>query len=208
MPDTSALYITDPEFRAYIQDDSTGDTGPITQAIRSASRSVDKHCGRWFNQRPRIMYFSPNLNDTDHTTYLRLDADIATTSGLAVATGAGYTTTWTLGTDFVCEPVNQMSQGIDGWPYTALRTVGSPRWPTRTSAQADTVRVTATFGWALVPDEIKQATAILAAMYWKLGSAPLGVAGFNEFGSVRVRDIPQVASLLSDFRRDGSFGVA
>lgn len=212
MPDTSALYITEQQFREYISDDSSGsigDTGPVLQAIRSASRTVDKHCGRWFNRRDLTLYFSPNACDPDYTILLPLSADLANTTALDVDTGSGYATAWTINVDFVCEPVNQMSDGITGWPYTSLRAVGSLRWPVRTTAaQVDTVRVTGTFGWAAVPDDVKQATFMLAAMYWKLGSAPLGVAGFNEFGSVRVRDLPQVATLLSDYRRDGTFGVA
>lgn len=208
MVDSSDLYLTESEFRDYLQDDSTLNAGPVRRAISSASRSVDKHCGRWFNHRDLTLYTSPNVADADYMWVLPLPFDIATTDDLEVDTGAGYATSLTFDTDYICEPVNQIRSGIAGWPFTQLRSLGSA-WPTRTvPAARDTVRVTGTFGWLTVPDDIKQATAIIAAMLWKLGDAPFGVAGFDQFGSVRVRDIPQAATLLSDYRRDETFGVA
>jgi hypothetical protein len=62
------------------------------------------------------------------------------------------------------------------------------------------VQVTAQWGWAAVPDSVKQATKILAAEIFRLKDAPLGVAGFNDFGPVRVREVPQVSMLLKRYR--------
>lgn len=65
-----------------------------------------------------------------------------------------------------------------------------------------TVQVTARFGWSAVPYQVNEATILKAASLFKRKDAPFGVAGFNEFGAVRItRKDPDVLELLSDFAR-------
>jgi hypothetical protein len=71
-------------------------------------------------------------------------------------------------------------------------------WPAYCVRRA--VQITALWGWSAVPDPVKQATLIIAAEQWKLKDAPFGVAGFGEFGPIRVRDNPMAASLLARYR--------
>lgn len=215
MTTTSSLYITDTEFRDYIDDESTYNASSVAAAIGAASRSIDSHCGRYFNQRDEVQYFSPDPSNTFAFWLLDLDdMDIATTDGLVVESEESnqglYNTLWTLDTDFICEPVNQSQNGISPWPFTQLHAVGSRIWPIKyTPTRRETVRITGTWGWpGGVPDPVKQATKIVAAQLWKLGSAPFGVAGFDQFGSVRVRDIPQASTLLLPYCRTGGYGVA
>jgi hypothetical protein len=75
------------------------------------------------------------------------------------------------------------------------------------------VKVTAKWGWLAVPDAVQQATLFLANQYYKTArEAPLGVAGFGDFGAVRVRAMPQVENLLQPLRKgsagDSRFRVA
>lgn len=212
---TSDQYITESEFREYIKDDSRDRSGPILAAIAAASRSVDSHCGRYFNQRDEVQYFSPDPANRFAFWLLELDdMDIATTSGLTVESeddnSGNYGVLWTIDVDFICEPINQSSNGITPWPYTQLHAIGNKIFPIKyTPTRRETVRVTGRYGWPTAPpDAVKQATKIIAAQLWKMGEAPLGVAGFNEFGSVRVRDIPQAESLLRPYARTGGYGVA
>jgi hypothetical protein len=48
------------------------------------------------------------------------------------------------------------------------------------------VKVTGSWGWSAVPTSIKQATIIQAARIFKRNDSPLGVAGFGDFGVMRV----------------------
>ena len=48
------------------------------------------------------------------------------------------------------------------------------------------VKVTTVFGWPAVPKAIEQATILQAARHFKRYDSPLGVAGFGDFGVVRV----------------------
>ncbi len=200
-----ANYLAEQELRDYLQDPSTtAESSQITDAIASASRLVDAYCGRFFYQEtaPRTQYVSPNPNNL---WILGID-DLSTLTGLDVtaqwANTSNYNETWNIGTDFIAEPINQQQDGIQGWPYTFLRALGPKVWPFQyLDFYRDTVKITGTWGWLAVPAPVKQATKILAAQYYKLGGAPFGVAGFGTFGDIRVKDIPQVMTLLKDYKR-------
>lgn len=195
-------YISEQEFLNYIKSPSeTGDPNVIA-AISAAQTEINGHCGRSFDlgDDPETRYFTPC--SSDEWWIMPID-DVATLEDLVVSTsptGSSSYSALTIGTDFIAEPTNGKRNGISGWPYDRLRAVGGSHWPTRLQPYwRDTMQITATFGWAEVPNAVQQATKILAALYYKLGEAPLGVAGFDQFGSIRVREVPQAAVLLSPF---------
>lgn len=202
-------YCTEQEFLDYIKSGATTGNTTIQAAITAASRAVEAHTGRIYYQRAATsLYYSSYAVGT---VLIDID-DLATTTSLVVRTdtGAGtYPTLLTLNTDFVVEPRNQQFGGIAGWPYFQLRAMNASTFPVRTYAWSpDTIKVTGTFGWAAVPEPVKQATKIVASQYYKLGEAPFGVAGWGAYGEIRVRDIPQAATLLAPYRKGSSFGVA
>jgi hypothetical protein len=202
-------YVNETEFRAYINTQGTGRPDAVANAITAASRSVDAYCGRYFYALDATYYVTAE----SLWTLCLGDVDISTSSGFALHTDDSqdgtYSTAWTLNTDYVLEPINQTRSGITGWPYTRIRAVGSLSFPLiYLPTQRETCKLTGTFGWATVPTPVKQATQIIAAQYFKLSDAPLGVAGFGDMGVVRVRDIPQAASLLAPYRKGNSFGIA
>jgi hypothetical protein len=198
-------YVTVDELRAYTKDVGNLDESLYSDAIEAASREIDGMCGRYFSQDAAVsaQYFWP-------TSYTCVPVDdISTTTGLLVdvdINGNGsYSQSWTLNTDFYLEPVNQNQGGIVGWPYTELRsTLQSKFFPTAQQYLyvRPTVRVTARWGWAAVPAAVKQATKVAATKLYKLSDAPFGVAGFDAFGAVRVRDIPEIVNLLGPFMQD------
>jgi hypothetical protein len=202
-------YITLAEFRAYIHDGSTLDTGPANNAILAASREVDAICGRYFYQDAgtSIRYFWP-----DNQGQVCID-DLSTATGLAVAVdSAGDGTwgeTWTITTDFFLEPINQTQDGISGWPYTALAaTFVNYYFPLHSrSYLRPSVRVTGRWGWAQVPDPVKQATFIIAAFNYWLGGVPSG-AQTGDFGVVRPRENPVIQQLLGPYSKTAGVVVA
>ena len=71
-----------------------------------------------------------------------------------------------------------------------------------THERRSTLQVTAKHGWSAVPDDVAQACILKAAALFKRKDAPFGVAGFGEFGAVRIgKEDPQVIELLQEYRR-------
>ncbi|UJW32393.1 hypothetical protein L3Q67_00985 [Saccharothrix sp. AJ9571] len=180
-----------------LTDDDEADDAEIDAAIGSVAREINGHCGRQFNLAAEA---SARIYDREHTELVYVD-DFASADGLIVATddaGDGsYSAVWSPA-DYQLEPLNGVVDGDPGWPFWAIRAVGGRRFPAGRHA---TVRVTARWGWSAVPDPVAQASKILAAETLKLREAPFGVAGFGDFGAVRVRDNPMAAKKLAPFVR-------
>lgn len=193
-------YVTADELRSYLADVqvevvSDADLADLAEA---ASAEVDGWCGRSFALEPSAArVFAP-------CDGFRVDVDdISTMVGVTVAEDRDddgvFETSIALG-DLQAEPVNGRANGLSGWPTTSLLRVDGSRWATP-RYRPSTVQVTAQWGWAAVPERVKRATFLIAAELHKMREAPLGVAGFGEFGPVRVRQMPQVPRLLDRYRR-------
>lgn len=176
----------------------------VIRALRSAAASVNLITGRYFWQAPDTRTYAPE----DMWT-LRTD-DLVSVSQLATdQDGDGiYETVWAgPGTDFQLEASDgQYNPAASGepWPYTLIRVVSPaaggkffpPVWPL---SHQDRVKVTGVFGWPAVPFLISEATLTLAIDLFKLKDAPFGVAGFAEYGAVRVRSNPQIRSMIQPY---------
>ncbi len=113
--------------------------------------------------------------------------------GLIVTSSAG---TWTAGTHYRLEPDGGIGPTGEPWPYTSLRGIdGQPLSMATWSAT-----ITAKWGWPAVPAAVVEACLVLAADLWKLKDAPFGVAGFGEYGSIRVRQNARAVELLGPYR--------
>ncbi|WP_157251115.1 head-tail connector protein [Nonomuraea typhae] len=192
-------YATLAQLKSYLQVSDAVDDGELTGALTSSSREIEKHCNRQFNKATsataRIYY-------PDSACLAYVD-DFWTTSGLVVKTDDGddgtFETTWAT-TDFQLEPLNAVVDGESGWAYWRIRAIYSRCFPI-TSRRAP-LQVTAQWGWAAVPAPVQQACLILSAEVFKLRSAPFGVAGFGEYGAIRVRENPKVCALLKPYERN------
>jgi hypothetical protein len=192
-------YITRSDFKAFVPHfDSTADDTLLDAILLAAEGAINWRCGRRFDAATQATarQFYPA-----HSGWVRVD-DISTTASLVVAYDSSDdgTADVTLTTaQYQLEPVNGVgADGTAGWPYTAIRAVDAS-FPT-TTVRAP-VHVTALWGWASTPDLVKQATKVLANEMYKHREAPLGVTEFGEFGIMRVRENPVVASLLKPFMR-------
>lgn len=177
--------------------DNTDDT-ELQNALSSASRGVEGFCRRQFNQ----------ATTASARTYYPLHArlvlvhDFHTTTDLAVKIDEDddgtFETTLDSG-DYQLEPLNGVVDGEEDWPFWRLRVVNGELLP---KGHRATVEVTAQWGWSAVPASIPEATLIVAEETFKLKDAPFGVAGYGEFGAIRVRENPKVAQMLAKYRRD------
>jgi hypothetical protein len=198
-------YLTLAEFKSLIGKTTVDGDDACERAIEAASRAVDAWCGRRFyaDAAATARVFAP------FTASEAWVDDIHTTTDLVVKTDTGddgtYETTWTTG-DYELMPRNGIRNGLEGWPYTAIRAVEGLSFPCGRRA---TVQVTARWGWAAVPTAVELAAQILAMDFWKSKDAPFGIAGLDsEFGSSRIRSNPQVKALLSPFVKQGGIRIA
>jgi len=202
-------YCTLAELRTHLGDTGTAlSTELLERAINATSRAVDDHCGRGIDGTPGRFWADAAvavrtyLPDSTIETYVD---DISTRTGLVVETGTdgvAFGTTWTSGTDFILEPRNAGIVGAgstaDAHAWWKIVAIGSKRF--LPDCYKPTLRVTARFGWSAVPTAVTEATLIKAASLFKRKDAPFGVAGFGEFGVVRItRADPDVMDLLRGY---------
>lgn len=189
-------YTTVADLRAHLTDEQSHlDEARLERAISTASRWIDEWCGRrfWLDPEPVTRVYTasiPGRADVD---------DIGTRTGLSVAAdfdGDGIAeTVWADG--WALEPRNADANG-GAYAWTAIVTSGSRRFPTG----PDRLRVTTRFGWSQVPEQVQVASLLRAAALWKRKDAPFGVAGFGEYGALRItKTDPDIVDLLAPFRR-------
>lgn len=190
-------YASLPELKAYIGVTTTTTDVQIQDSLETASRWIDRFCNRSFG----LTNTATARVFSDYTCSVDID-DLWTTTGLVVKTdtaGDGTYATTLASTNYRVEPTNGIVDGESGWPYYRLILVNT--YPV--ASQFPWLQVTAKWGWSAVPGPVKTGCLLLASETLKLArEAPFGVAGFNGFGQVRIRDNPRVESMLQPYRRD------
>jgi len=165
----------------------------LQAALAAASRGIDRACGRrfWLDEVPTTRtYSTPGRVARRTDGDLLLVADIGSSTGLLVETGAGGN--YAPVTGYETSPDNALA---DGMPITGLlRVLGG--WGTATTR----VRVTARHGWPAVPDDVTEAALIQATRLYRRKDSPEGVTGSAEWGVVRLsRRDPDVWNLIEPF---------
>lgn len=195
-------YATVAELRTHLADTASGLSLEILErALNASSRAVDHYCGRrfWADATTTTRTFDGTGRDVVYVD------DISTRTGVVVTSGtdgANFGTSWTIGTEFILEPRNADAAGGagDAFAFWRLRALGGRFWPA--ASYGPTVQVVAKFGWSAIPPEANQATILKAAQLFKRKDAPFAVAGFGDFGAVRIsRNDPDVVDLLGDYRK-------
>ncbi len=169
----------------------------MTDCLAAASRSIEKACGRQFNDAG-----SASAREFEPCNGLWLDVDdFSTTSGLVVKTdtaGDGTFATTLAATSYKAYPLNGISDGETGWPFYRLKAV-TTCWPTYW--RLPPIQVTARWGWTAVPSGIHEGCLILAEELFKLADVPFGTAGFSQFGIIRAQENPFCWRLIQRYAR-------
>lgn len=197
------LYATVEALKSRLGMADTLDDFELHGACFAASRHVEQDCGRvfWRTASGTVRTFEPVNNCT---LYLSAFSDLVSVSAVATDDGAGtFSTAWDAA-DYQLLPYNP-GAGPEVRPYDEIRAIGSHRFPTPTYGRKDTVQVTGVYGWPTVPLSIRQAALILAQEIFKTKDSVGGVAGFGEFGVVRLNANPMYAALIRPYQR-GLFG--
>jgi hypothetical protein len=195
-------YATAEELKSWIGVADFDDDLLLEAAINTASRGIDQYCSTFFYTTVlQSRTFSPRQCE-------KLDVPpITSTSGLIVkvdyADSGSYGTTLTITTDYVLKPDSGYDASGRTVPYNQIRTIGAryfPMW------ERPSVEVTATFGWAAVPDEINQACLIQASRIYRRRLTPEGFAAGEAFGAIRLssRIDPDVMMMIDPFRSGGA----
>lgn len=198
-------YATVEELKIRLGIDDVFDDFVLEGALLAASREIENYCSRQFNDfgvSTARVYYPTNI------WCVEFDDAIAGTSIIVATDNAGdgtYSTVWDFN-ELQFLPLNTVVSGSLDFPFNRVQAVGSrlfifPQlwWNNRRAP----VQITAQWGWLAIPSPVNQATLILAEAMAKMKDAPFGVAGFSEFGAVRVRDNPIVKNLLRPYRADG-----
>ena len=91
-------------------------------------------------------------------------------------------------------PLNGVVSGVPGWPFWRIRHESITR--------SSLIAVTAKWGWAQVPPDIKEACKIQSAQTYRLKNSQFGVAGTSEFGhAMAIRDNSMAMSKINRYRR-------
>lgn len=177
-------YVSLPELKNHAEiPDNTSD--PELLAVSTAvSRMIERWCGRQFNDAgaasARVYEPAPS------GTYVRVD-DFSTTTGLVVEDDSSldgtYATTIT-STNYNLEPRNGVVDGQTGHPYRIVNLQNGYTFTYRSARP--TVQVTARWGWAVVPGDVKQACLLECARVFRrkftpdglLAESSPGVAGY------------------------------
>lgn len=204
MPTVSNGYCTEEELRGQFGDaGSKLDQDTLIRAINATSRAIDKHCGRkfWLDTSATVRRY---VTDDPLVAWV---ADIGSTTGLVIQTDSNgdgtWATTWA-STDYELHPLDADLEGADAYSWTKIVAIDRYEFETVTgiAAARSNLKVTAKHGWSAIPDAVNQACIIRAASIFKRREAIFGVAGFGQFGDVRItRKDPDVLELLHPYIR-------
>jgi hypothetical protein len=204
VPETAGnSYVGAAELKSRLGITDTAFDFEISRACLAAQADVEQFTGRYFWQSAGVRtyrnhsIYDVEIDDTVSVTTLKTDGD-----------GDGvYETVWTA-SQFQLQ-VTQHEYNVSGkgepWPYTKIQALGVPggnylpyvwAW-----SHQDRVQVTGVFGWPKIPFNVREAALLLAVDHFKIKDAPFGIAGFSEYGPVRVVKNPVVASLLHRYIR-------
>lgn len=193
-------YITLAELKSYMGLETSEKDAIVQDSIDAAQEAIDEYCKRQFNDagQATARKFSPNdpglcFVDDFHTEagfLLRTDDD----------DDGNYESQWG-GEDYELRPLNALEK-VPARPLWQIYAVGN-QFRFRDTRHAN-VQVTARWGWAAVPSNVRQAAFILGSDNFQLKDSRLGLAGSDQFGQIiRVRDNKMAESKLKPFRRKG-----
>lgn len=183
--------VAEADFVAYVGSEIAGNRPDLAASLAAAELAVQHHCRRPFSAAATVA--AARIFDTHVGAVLSID-ELVDTTGLIVDNDG----TIIAAVDYRLEPIDGLVYGLAA-PYTSIRLLDGSSW-------AAEVTVTAKWGW--VPADVQEACRVLAKDIAALRDTKFGVAGWGEFGVVRMRENPQVVALLAPYVRWDRAGIA
>lgn len=171
-------------------------------AMQTASRWVERHCGRFFYQQQATRTYVP------YSIYELPVDDLLSVTQLAVDyNGFGvFDTIWNSSQFQLAIYDDDFVPAVFGEsrPYTLIRVTQTGQffpfvWP---FSRLDRVQINGLWGWPAVPAAVMHATVLIASELFKLKDTPFGLAGNAEYGIVQVHtpNSPLALELLAPYR--------
>lgn len=192
-------YATLDEFKGYLRLDEldTLDDAELQRALTTASSEIDHLCSRTFSAQedPAVTrWFEPWYDRSAYRWILPVD-DLFTVDDLAVELWNPVTSDWD-------QPVTVPTPtGAGPWTQLVLPDT-APYAPGGQYDNATSVKVTAKFGWPIIPVPVTQACLILAARIVKRRESAFGLVstldGSEQTRLTRTID-PDVANALRGY---------
>lgn len=182
-------YCTSAELKAYERIDDTADDAQLALAISAASRAVDRFTNRQFGLVASVeaRYYTPKWHPRLCRWVVPME-DLMTSTGLVVMADLDDSGEYASELDpCALKPVNAAAIGR---PWTEL--VVLPTSANQPVDRDDSVEITAKWGWATVPDPIKQATLLQASRFFARRNSPFGIAGSDVTGGSELRLLSRV----------------
>lgn len=195
-------YATLTELKAWLKipDSKTDKDAEFTRRLASSSMDINRWCHRQFGRSEVATARTFHVGRSGVDTH-----DFWTADELAIVPYLGQTagTPWDVSL-VVLEPLDGIVDQVPGWPYSRISggTGGHPLLSNLWYA-ANTIRITAKWGWENVPDNVNTACIILASADNKAQDAPFGVAGFGDY-AVRIRSNPIAQEKLDPYVYQGT----
>lgn len=199
-------YLTQAEAMSFIGQSEVRDSDELDDVVTAVSRQIDEYCQRHFYtvteartfevEDLRELHFGA-WNDLTTLTTLKTDAG-----------GDGTYETTITSTNYQLEPFNA---SLRGRPWLEVCLLNGLQFPTPVyDAREDLIQITGVWGWPAVPPAVKQACRIQVSRIAKRSESPLGVAGFGEFGVIRLQSRldPDVQQMIEPFRHPDGYGLA
>lgn len=197
---TGNLYCTKAELKSRLGITNTTDDAHIVSAIDATCSWIDDmHCEDFFGQVTQTRTFVPSCG------YELCIPSLVSVTTLKTDNNADGTfeISWTEGTDYDLLPYNR-TRGRETRPYNQIKAIGTRLFPYAVSygMRTNLVQIVGVWGWPAIPAGVKEAALIIAEDTFKLKDAPFGVAGFDTFGAVRVRENSPALKFLAPYRRN------
>lgn len=192
--------VSDADFLAYMPTGTTSTEalGRMTTALAAAHRAIYTHCGRTFS------LVASDATATARTFRPRSPRDkrLLIHDCIEISTVVESSATLTVLVDFVPEPLNGLDDAGQAVPFDGL-TRYAGYW--YYDDNLPTVTVTAKWGYATVANGVPPGAVEACKLLAKdlVGARDLtgDIAGFSEFGAVRIRQNSTIADLLEPLRR-------
>lgn len=190
-------YCTLAEVKAALRITDNADDTLLEKSVEAASRRVDGYTGRYFfQQNTTVKVFAKDVL----RVFLRNDLVSVTTLKTDNLGDQSFNTTLIEDVDFALEPYDADLLGI---PYFRITAIGGKTFPIFTVPPTPGVEITGVFGYPSVPDDIREATILLAIRGFARYNAALGVVGFADM-AIQVRAVdPDVRDFLNPYRKLG-----
>jgi hypothetical protein len=189
-------YLQLADLKGYLsmQDDSRFDD-QLTSAIASISTEINKHCNRQFGRAETATFRNFQVRNS---TYVEVADFWTDPEEIQLSTTPGATGTVISLADCILEPLDGIVDDEPGWPRWIVKPV-----PGRFSLVPGTyLRMKTKWGWEAVPDDVTQSSKIMAGATFQIKDAPFGVAGSDQWGTIRVRDNQMAVNKLNRLVKD------